>query len=223
MANAGTAGRTVPHASLLPHPPVRRDIAAVATFALVACGGDDDDTSATTETATRHGRRRRHERDTGTSDTTETSVDGTPPRPRAVRSAPARTTSRRRRQGFPVDDDELGDCIAEALISDDVFAQIEELGVTPQQFEDESPEGVGITLDEDQATAMAEDVAACGVLPADVLEDEAELACATENMSDEEFAQYVTFTLFSVAPSEDLQAAYDAMEECMSGATTTTS
>ena len=207
---------------------VTATVAAVATLALVACGGDDDDdTSTTTDTeATAETVDTSETTETSetfdNSDTSATGVDDT-----AATSGSGEVGSREdyveaAKAGFPVDDDALGDCIAEALISDEVFALIEDLGVTAEQLEDEGPNGAGITLDEDQATAVADDVAACGDLPAAVLEDEAELACATENMSNEQFAQYITFTLFSVTPSPDLQAAYEAMDECMRGSTTST-
>ena len=58
-----------------------------------------------------------------------------------------------------IEDDEFAGCVAEAIVSDDVYDQIEELGVTVEGFADTGPAGQGITLDEDQADAVAGDVA----------------------------------------------------------------
>ena len=158
-----------------------------------------------------------------TTDTTGTDVDDTTSSSGSGEVGSREDYVAAAKAGFPVDDEELGDCIAEALITDDVLAQIEQLGITQQQFEDEGPEGTGITLDEEQARTMAEDVAACGDLAAAVLDDEDAEACAADNMSNEQLAQYVTFNLFSVDTPDDLQAAYDAMDECMRETVTTTS
>jgi hypothetical protein len=208
---------------------VTATVAALATLALVACGGDDDDdTSATIETeVTADTTDATDPTDTSettdTSDPSDTAVDDTTESTGAGEVGPREDYVAAAKEGFPVDDDALGECIAEALISDDVFTQIEDLGVSAEQLQEEGPQGVGIVLGQDQATAMAEEVAACGVVPADVLEDEAELGCAEELMSNEVFAQYITFTLFRVAPTPDLQAEYEAMEDCMGGTATTTS
>ena len=199
------AGRTGAHAPLPPHPPVRRvrrDARRVRPRGV-------------------RRRRRRHVDDdrrprrrpttasttgdvTATADTTDTSDDARrrrpPPRRPAARSGPARTTSRRPKAGFPVDDEELGECIAEALISDDVYAQIEELGVTAEQFGDDGPAGLGITLDEEQADGdRRATLAACGDLADDVLADEdATRRAPRRTCPTSRSPEYVTFALFSV-------------------------
>ena len=101
-------------------------LAPVATLALVACGDDDDDdTSATTETVdpteTTEGKEATESTGTtdttDTADTTETSVGDT-----TASSAGGEVGSREdyveaATAGFPVEDEDLAACIAEALIT----------------------------------------------------------------------------------------------------------
>jgi hypothetical protein len=198
-------------------------VVMLATFACVACGGDDDDASATTDVATSEPDATSEPSATsGETDTAGTSDDGTTPavtgevgtREDYVEAA---------KSGFPVEDEDLAACIAEALITDDVYARIQELGVTAADFGDSGPTALGITLNEEQATAMAEEIVACGDLLDALLADDAARACAEEHLSSEQFAQYVSFTLYAVEPSDELQAAYDAMDECVTATATTTS
>jgi len=203
-------------------------VAMVAAFALAACGGDDDDDTADTsgsltvetvesdETVATDGTAAT----SGTDVTDET--DGTTGSSGGGEVGAREDYVAAAVSQLQIEDEEVATCVAEALVSDDVYDQIEELDVTVEGFSDTGPAGQGITLDQGQAEAVASDVAACGDIVALLLEGD-ELVCAEDHLSSEQMAQNVSFTLFGVDRTEELQAAFDAMEECLSATATTTS
>ena len=199
-------------------------VAMVAAFALAACGGDDDDddTSATSasltvesvepdETVATDGT----DETGGTTDVPTGSSGGgeVGDRQEYVDAAVAQ---------LQMEDEDAADCVAEAIVSDDVFAQIEELGVTVDGFSETGPAGQGVTIDEDQAREMADELTGCGDI-AQLLLDGDDLTCAEDTMTNDQMAQYLSFSLFGVDPDEELQEAFGAMQACTTGTATTTS
>jgi hypothetical protein len=197
-------------------------VALIATFGIAACGGDDDDDAAATDPTTLDSAAATTPEDTSdvtlsVDDTSgSTPTDGTGGGEVGTQDEYVEAAA----EGFPIQDEELDGCIAEAMITDDVYAAIEESGVTTDAFRDSGPAGAGIVLDEAQANEVADGMAACGDLIGEVLSGNE--SCATDVLSNEQIAQYISFTLFSVEPSAELQSAYDAVETCLAETATTT-
>ena len=109
-------------------------VAMLATFAFAACGDDDDDTSATTDAeATADTAVDVTTGATATDASSETSgdVEGTTREDGSAGEVGEREEYvEAASEGFPTDDEEFAGCIGEAIISDDVYAAIEEAGVT---------------------------------------------------------------------------------------------
>ena len=200
-------------------------VAIVAAFALAACGGDDDDDTATSPPeATLSTDVDPTTVDTATDDTAtdETSEVGSTPTSGGgeVGSQEDYVAAAQEEIGAEFDDAELADCVGEAMINDDVYAAIETAGVTVEQFAADGP--AGLSVDQDVADQVAADFAACGDLVPQIASEDDELACAEENITNEQVATFLAYSLFGLDQSEDVQTASEAVDECISAASTTT-
>ena len=111
--------------------------------------------------------------------------------------------------------------VAAAIVSDDVYAAIQDAGLTVDDFQADGPVSLGI--EEDTARDVAAEMADCGDLIPQVLTDDAEQACAQDNITNDQMAEFLSLSLFGLQPTDDLQAANDAVEACLDeGSTTTT-
>lgn len=201
-------------------------VAAVATFALAACGGDDDDSTDATEAPI----------DSAAVDpTVETVVDPTDSVGGSETTTDATTDGTEgggevgARDDYveaitaeieeDMEDPSQAECFAEALVSDDVYAAIEEQGLTVEEF------GAGpssLDIDQAQAETIAGDLAGCGELADQFGGSETETTCLTENLDNEQLALLVTLAAFELQPTDELLAAQDDVSACVAAATTTT-
>jgi hypothetical protein len=193
-----------------------------ATLGLAACGGDDDDTSSTTEVDVTVGTDDTDvtiTEDTAVDDTSDT--DGSAPTTGSgeVGSQDDYVAAAKEEIASEFDDQDLADCMGEAMVSDDVYAAIEEAGMTVEAFSADGPAGLG--LDEAAADEVASDFAECGDLLPEIVAEE-QLDCAEENISNEQVAELLAYTLLELELSADVQDASDAVDVCMEAATTTT-
>jgi hypothetical protein len=205
-------------------------VAGLATIALAACGGDDDDTTTSDGADVTLST----DVDTTTSDTasSDTATDETPTdETSAVGSTPTSgggevgsqedyVTAAQEEIGAEFDDAELADCVGEAMINDDVYAAIETAGLTVEQFSEDGPEG--LSVDQDVADQVAADFAACGDLLPQIASEDDELACAEENISNEQIGEFLAYSLFGLEQSDEVQSASEAVDACISAATTPT-
>ena len=189
-------------------------VAGLATIALAACGGDDDDTT-TSDTASS---------DTATDETPtdETSAVGSTPTSGGgeVGSQEDYVAAAQEEIGAEFDDAELAECVGEAMVNDDVYAAIETAGLTVEQFSEDGPEG--LSVDQDVADQVAADFAACGDLLPQIASEDDELACAEENISNEQIGEFLAYSLFGLEQSDEVQSASEAVDACISAATTPT-
>lgn len=203
-------------------PRTRLFAASVATLAALtfsACGGDDDTTSSDATVSTAAGET------TPTDDTMLPNVDDTSGVSTTPSSGGGEVAAQEEyieaaKGEVDFEDGEINDCFAEAIVNDDVYAAIEENGLTLEDFESDGPVSLGV--DEAVAADVASAAAACGDLLPQVLTDETEIECAQENLSNEQLAEYLVFSLLGAEPSDEVTAANEAVEVCLAGASTTT-
>lgn len=198
-------------------------LAVVATLALAACGDDDDDTSDTSGTEatvstveTTDGPDTTSETEDTTGDTTSDTTDGTTgdttegtgggevgEREDYVAAAEAQ-----------LEDIEMEDpsCIAEAVISEDIYAAIQDAGLTVEEFETSGPGD--LEVDDATLDAAAEELAACEGLSAGMSDNDDQQACIDASFDNAELARLLTYTLFGQDVPEDLQAPNDEVEAC---------
>jgi hypothetical protein len=210
-------------------------LAVVAAICLVACGDDDDDDTTaptagvaeTTDTAAATDLTLSTEApDTAeSSDTTEpvdtgstTSEESTPggevgSRDDYVEAATAEINW---------DDRELTECVAEAIVSDDVYAAVQDADVTVEQFRGGQLEEQGVTITDDQVAAIADDMAACGDLVPQLAGNEQEETCIAASFSNELMAEYLTASLFGRDQSAAAETANDEVTSCLTAAEDTT-
>ena len=199
-------------------------VALLATLAFAACGDDDDDdtadaTAATTLEATTATVATAGSADTAGSETTSETGSSTPSSGGGeVGSQEDYVEAAKSEVQF--EDQEINDCVAAAIVSDDVYAAIQDAGLTVDDFQADGPISLGI--EEDIADAVATEMAACGDLIPQVLTDEDEQACAEGNIDNDQMAQFLSLSLFGLQPTEDLQVANDAVQACLTEAATTT-
>ncbi|MET0460518.1 MAG: hypothetical protein ABW195_14800 [Ilumatobacteraceae bacterium] len=210
--------------------PLAAAIAVLLTVTLAACGGDDDDADSTTATGV-----------TSTADTaddTAVTVAGSADTAVIVTVGTDVDTSSATGGGevgtedeyveaaaaaIPWEDEEMSECAAVAIIDAIGYEQIQEVGVSVEQFGDVGPLESGLTIDEDSVSAVSSDVAACG----DVLEQltfglgDEERSCVGANLDNEQLAESIVAPLFGLDPSADVAAGEDAIDECLREATTT--
>lgn len=205
-------------------------VAVVATLGLAACGDDDDDTSSTTavevtlSTAGTDETEVTVTEDTDvdvTVDTTDSTAGSTPTSGSGeVGSKDDYTEVARNEIRSRFDDDDLADCVGEAMVNDDVYAAIEDAGITVDEFSEDGP--AGLQLEEAVADQVAEDFAACGDLLPEIVKDDAARDCAEENITNDQVAEFMAFTLLEIDPSADVAAAVEAADACVNAGTTTT-
>jgi hypothetical protein len=188
---------------------------AVTAVALLAACGDDDDkatgTAGTTAASTSASTGGASTSSGGTGTTTATSGSGgsggsVGSQQDYIDAAEA---------SIQFDDEDLRGCVAEALVSDDVYAAIKKAGLTVDDFK--SGEKIGdLKINEDEATSVAGGMAACGdLLPQILSDDEDQLSCATKSLSNDQVAKILSYSLFGVDMPEDLQAANATIEQCV--------
>jgi hypothetical protein len=206
-------------------------VAIVAAFALSACGGDDDDDTADTsgsltvetietdETVATDGTA-----DTAVTDETvgTDATDGTTGTSGSgeVGSQEDYVAAAQEEIGAQFDDAELADCVGEAMINDDVYAAIETAGLTVEQFSEDGP--AGLSVEQDVADQVAADFAACGDLLPQIASEDDELACAEENITNEQVGEFLAYSLFGLEQNDEVRAASDAVDQCISASTTPT-
>ena len=206
---------------------IAASVAVLATIAFAACGDDDDaDTTdapaATVDETTAPD-------DTATSATEGTTSDSTSGSVEPGDSTPSSGGGEVGSQDDYIEaaksevqfeDQEINDCVAAAIVGDDVYAAIAEAGLTVEDFQADGPVSLGI--EEDTARDVAAEMADCGDLIPQVLTDDAEQACAQDNITNDQMAEFLSLSLFGLQPTDDLQAANDAVEACLDEAGTTT-
>lgn len=201
-------------------------VAAVAVLVVGACGGDDDDaepdaTEATAETSAVDETTSTEAASTDTAGGSDDTTDGTTSGTAGGEVGTREEYVEAAKAEVEFEDAEINDCVAEAIVSDEVYEAIQTAGLTVDAFSETGPSGA-VDIDEAQAQAVAAEMAECGDLISQVLTDEAELACATENLSNEQLAEFLALSLFGLEPGAELQDANAAVEECLASATTTT-
>ena len=204
---------------------VAASVAVLATIAFAACGDDDDATDTTDAPAATEVEATTAPDDTATAATEGTTGGSLDPADSTPSSGGGEVGSQddyieAAKSEVQFEDQEINDCVAAAIVSDDVYAAIEEAGLTVEDFQADGPISLGI--EEDTASAVAAEMADCGDLIPQVLTDEAEQACAQDNITNDEMAEFLSLSLFGLQPSDDLQAAYDAVATCLDEAATTT-
>jgi hypothetical protein len=225
-------GRGVGSTVSMRRPPRTRlfaaSVAVIATLGLAACGDDDDSASTTdatvaaTDTDATPTTVATEDTDLGAGDTVETidpTGDSTPTTAGGeVGSQDEYVEAAKDEIGSEFDDQDIADCVGEAMVNDDVYAAIEEAGVTVEQFSADGP--TGLAVDEAVAEQVAADFAACGDLVPQVVADEDELACAAD-LTNDEMAEFLAYNLLGQEPSADVTAAFDDVETCITAASTT--
>lgn len=197
----------------------------LATFAFAACGGDDDDdtTDGSDVTLSTEVDGTTPTEDTATDDTTvDDTTDGTTSSSDSGEVGSQEEYIEATKSEVSFEDTDLNDCVAEAVVSDEVYAAIQDAGLTVEAYQSEGPDG--LDLDEAAAQVMADDLAACGDLVGQVLAgaDDVQLACAEEHISNQQIAEFLAFSLLGLEPSSDVTDANDAVDECIAAASTTT-
>jgi hypothetical protein len=186
----------------MPHMPRLTLVAAavVVTSLLSACGDDD---SATTTTTVATG---------GSASSSDVSTSGSSKQD-YINAAEA---------GIPFEDEQIRGCVAQALISDDVYAAIKKAGVSVEDFTSGESQAQ-ISVSQEQAASVAKDMAACGeLLPQVIRGDEQQLTCAQDNITNQQLAQALSYSLFGVELPEDVQAANQAVGDCIRDTATAT-
>jgi hypothetical protein len=202
------------------HRPRRLTFAAVALVAatlLAACGDDDDDSTASTTAATTTATASSTASSSGasTSSGTETTTGSSGGGEVGTQQDYVDTAT----EEIRFEDEDIGGCVAEAIVSDKVYAAIQKAGLTVEDFKN-GTESIGtLSIDEAEATSVAHDMAACGDLLSQALSDEHELACAKESLSNEEYAQGLSYQLFGIDPPADLKEKSDAIGKCVGAST----
>lgn len=193
---------------------------AILLSTLVACGDDDDDdTSATTApTSAVDGSSVATTAVAGTDGTTAASTSGSGGGEVAAQQEYVDAASDEIGEDFG----DLADCAAEALINDDVYAAIQQAGLTLDQFKEDGP--VGLALDDSAVQGVGADLAACGdvlgqVIPSD--EEEA-VACAEQHITNEQAAAAIAYDVLGAEPNAELQTAIDDFQACIDETTATT-
>jgi len=215
-------------------------VAMVATLGLAACGDDDDDTTSSTDvdvtlstedteiTVTDDTEVSVTVGDTidttdigDTADTGDTTDSSTPTSGGGEVGSQDDYLTVARGQ-LPLEDEDIRDCVAEALVSDEIYEAIEDAGMTVDTFESDGPGALG--LDQAAAEALGDDLAGCGDIASQFAADadNARLQCLQENMDEEQIADALAFEILEVEEPADLQAAEDAVDACADAGTTTT-
>jgi hypothetical protein len=203
----------------------------LATFALAACGDDDDNdtTNGSDVTLSTDVDETTPTEDTTTEGTTgddtiapDDTTDGTTSSSGGGEVGERDEYLETAREQLPLEDEEIRGCVAEAIVNDDIYAAIQEAGLTVEAFASEGLDGLGV--DEATAEQVGSDLAACGDLVAEVVADadETEQRCATDNITNDQISELLAFTFLGLDPSDEVQQANDAVEECIDAASPTT-
>jgi hypothetical protein len=73
-----------------------------------------------------------------------------------------------------------------------------------------------LKVTEDQATSVADDIAACGdLLPQILSDDEDQLNCARQSLSNKQVGRLLSYSLFEIDLPADLKAANEAVSKCV--------
>jgi hypothetical protein len=193
-------------------------VALVAATLLAACGDDDDSTASTTASTS------------GASTPTSSDATGS--------TAGSDTTTAASGSGGEVgskqeyvdaaesaiqfEDEEIKGCVAKALVSDDVYAAIQKVGLSVDDFK-AGDSMAKLEVSEGEATSVADEIAGCGeLLPQILPDDEDQLNCAKESLSNDQVAKLLSYSLFKIDLPEDLKAANAAVEKCVQGPTSPT-
>jgi hypothetical protein len=189
---------------------------AIATATMLAACGDDDTASTTTgraagTTTTTSGSSSATSRSSnGTATTTVTSGSGG-----TVGSKQDYVDAAASSIQFA--DEKIKGCVAEALVSDDVYAAIQKNKLSVDDFK--SGDSIDqLKVGQEEAASVATDMAACGELLPQILSgNEAQLSCATKSMSNEQIAKLLSYSLFGIDLPKDLQTANSAVQACVQG------
>jgi hypothetical protein len=194
-------------------------LALAAATLLAACGDDDDSTASTTAStsgaATSTSGSETSGSTAGSDTTTASSGSG-----EEVGSQQDYVDAAE--SAIQFEDEDIRGCVAEALVSNDVYAAIQKVGLSVDAFKSgDSMDKLEIT--EGQATSIADDISACGeLLPQILSDDEDQLNCAKESLSNAQVGKLLSFALFQIELPDDLKAANEAVQACV-GATATPS
>jgi hypothetical protein len=187
-------------------------VALAATTLFAACGDDDDSTASTSAstTASTSGASASTSGSETTGSTASTATSGSGGEVGSKQDYVDAAES-----AIQFEDEEIRGCVAEALVSDDVYAAIQKVGLSLDDFKSgDSMDQLKVT--EDQATSIADDIAACGdLLPQILSDDEDQLNCAKESLSNEQVGQLLSYSLFRIDLPEDLKTANTAIQACV--------
>ena len=201
-------------------------VAMVATLGLAACGDDDDAGEAdvtveTVETTDSEVTEVTIGDDTDDTAVTTEETDGSTAGGGEVGTQDEYIEAAREEISSEFDDQDLADCVGEAMINDDVYAAIEEAGMTVEEFSADGP--AGLELDEAVADEVGANFAECGNLVPEIIAEGTAQDCAEENITNEQIAEFLAYTLLELPPSAEVEAAAEAADACIQAATTTTS
>jgi|HigsolmetaAR201D_1030396.scaffolds.fasta_scaffold08198_4 hypothetical protein len=194
-------------------------IALVATITFAACGDDDDDdttgTDAPAPTEVTDGPVTTEVPDTGgdmatTGDLTDDTTADTFPDEVGEREDYVAALSTE----IENVDADFAACLADAVLSDEVYADIQANEVTIRQFVEEGPSV--LSLDEGAIDQIASSMADCGEL-AELIPTigDDERACVQEHMTNEQVATVLATQVLGFDLSDELDEANDAVEECI--------
>lgn len=116
-----------------------------------------------------------------------------------------------------IGDEELSRCVVRSVIDFVGFDNIVAAGLTPEEFtQADSLADTGITVDTSQASQLQSELAGCGDLVAAIAEDvtDEQAQCTNDVLTNELVAEVLVVELLDVEPSEELQAARTAVQEC---------
>jgi hypothetical protein len=181
-------------------------LALVAATLLAACGDDDDSTASTNPTASTTATS-----SSGSETTTGSSGGGEVGTKQDYVDAAT--------EEIRFDDEDIGGCVAEAIVSDKVYAAIQKAGMTVEDFKNGTESIGSLSIDEAEAKSVAGEMAACGDLLSQAVTDEDQLACAKKSLSNEEFAQGLTYQLFGIDPTPELKEKNAAIGACIGAST----
>jgi hypothetical protein len=186
-------------------------VAVTVAAVLAACGDDDDKTagSAASTTVSTTATTGGASTPTSGSESTTASSGG------EVGSKQDYIDAAESAIGF--EDEDIRGCVAEAVVSDKVYASIQGAGLSVDDFKTGNDLST-LKVTEDEATSIADDMAACGeLLPQLISGDEAQLNCAKQNLSNVQTAQLLSFQLFGINLPEDLKTADAGVRQCSQG------
>ncbi len=193
-------------------------VAVLAALSLAACGDDDDssDTTSAAAAATTAPASADSGAVTSTGATPSSAAGEVGTKDDYVQGATDEITSN------GTADPAMAGCMAEAIVSDEVYAAIQDAGVTVDQFRSGDLASNGVTVTDDQAAGIAGDMSACGDLIAQLASSADEEGCISASFSNEQVAELVVASVFGLQPSAELETANSEVGACLAALVTTT-